>query len=261
MTIEEMRERKRELGYTYEQIAELANLPVTTVQKVLGKITKSPRYDTLAALERVLNPAKANMVKESVPNYYVKKKQGEYTTEDYYRQPEDEYMELIDGVFYDMSAPSHLHQLLSGEIYSVFRDYIRKNKGDCIPAYAPLDVQLNGDDKTMVQPDVIIVCDRSKFHQNSILGAPDLIVEILSPATKKKDMFIKAHKYLDAGVREYWLVDPERKRVMVYNYEDKEYAEYPAIYTFENEVPVHIFDGKCIVDFKEISEYLQFLYK
>ena len=258
MTLEEMRARKRELGYTYDMIAELSGLPVGTVQKVFLEITKSPRYDTLMALERILKPKQVYMVKETSA-YNVEVKQGQYTIEDYLRLPEEERVELIDGVIYDMAAPTDKHQIIGNEIYARFRDYIRKNKGKCITITAPLDVQLDCDNKTMVQPDVVIVCDRNKFKEGRVFGAPDLIVEVLSESTKKKDIIIKGAKYSAAGVREYWLVDPKKKRVHVYYYEQEELL--PVMYTFEQKVPVGIWNGECEVDFAEIYEYMSFLYE
>lgn len=252
MTLEEMRARKRELGYTYDKIAELSGLPVGTVQKVFLEITKSPRYDTLMALEKVLKPKQASA-------YQVEMKQGQYTVEDYLRLPEEERVELIDGLIYDMAAPTDKHQIIADEIQSRFREHIRKNKGKCVTITSPLDVQLDCDDKTMVQPDVVIVCDRNKFQQGRVFGAPDLVVEVLSESTKKKDITIKGAKYAAAGVREYWLVDPKKKRVHVYNFEQEELL--PVMYTFEQKVPVGIWNEECEVDFAEIYEYMSFLYE
>ncbi len=268
MTIQEMNEKKRELGYSYEQIALLSGLPISTVQKVLGGVTKSPRYDTLKALEEVFKEKEwkfdfmeedtSSLVREASP-YGVYKRQGEYTIEDYYALPDEQRVELIDGVFYDMAAPTGIHQVIGGEVYAIFRDYIRKNKGTCVPIMSPIDVQLDCDDKTMVQPDVLILCDRDKLvKKGGIYGAPDLIVEVLSPSTKRKDMVKKNQKYLDAGVREYWIVDPDKKRVTVYLYEDPELVR---MYTFEDEVPVGIFDNQCKVNFAEIYEYMGFMYE
>ena len=177
--------------------------------------------------------------------YYVatKKKQGEYTIEDYRKLPEDESAELIDGTIYDMAAPLSVHQLLAPKIYSSLAGYIEKNQGACIPMFAPVDVQLDQDDKTMVQPDLMIVCDRKKLTRQGVFGAPDFIIEILSESTRKKDSYLKLMKYQKAGVREYWLVDPDKKKVIVY---DLEKVEIPVIYGFTDQVPVRIFDGKCV---------------
>lgn len=263
MTIEEMRQKKTELGYTYEQIALLSGLPLGTVQKVLGGITKAPRYDTLRALEKVFLPSQqSDMVcePESAYQFRVEKQQGEYTVEDYFAWPEEERIELIDGVIYDMAAPVDVHQIIAFQLGVRFNDYITKNKGECIPLAVPMDVQLDKDDKTMVQPDVIIVCDRSKFQNGRVFGAPDLIVEVLSASTRKKDMTKKLSKYQNAGVREYWMVDPKDKRVIVYSHMDEEDVDI-AIYTFDDIVPVKMFDGQCEVNFKEIADYISFLYQ
>lgn len=267
MTIEEMQRRKQEMGYSYEKIAELSGLPIGTVQKVLGGITRNPRYETRQALEKVFHRdtdwgigSQPGVIRET-SSYRVEKKekkQGEYTLEDYYALPDEQRVELIDGVFYDMSSPRHIHQIIGGQIYRQFSDYIDQKKGLCVPAYAPLDVQLDCDDRTMVQPDVLILCDRNKFKGGVIYGAPDLVVEILSKSTGKKDLYLKTMKYENAGVREYWIVDPQKKTVLVYDFENE---LYPTIYGFDSKVPVRIFGGECQVDFAEIFEYVSFLYE
>lgn len=274
MTIQEMLERKKELGYSYEQISEYSGVPLGTVQKVLGGITQSPRYDTLRALEEVLKPQE-NVVREKHAYYganpqvsyirdgvvcYGEKHQGEYTIEDYFAWPDDQRIELIDGVIYDMATPTIPHQLIGGQIFNVLFNYIRSKKGQCIPSMSPISVQLDKDDKTMVQPDVIIVCDRDKFQEKVVYGAPDFVVEVLSPSTRRKDKTIKLTKYIEAGVREYWMVDPKKRCVVVYALQEDEEDYDIAVYTFDDEVPVALFQGECKVDFKEICDYISFLY-
>ena len=256
MTIKEMIERKKELGYSYAQIAELSGLPVGTVQKVLGGITESPRYDTLLALEKVLRKENPFMVSEPAFQYQVKK-QGEYTLEDYYQIPDDQRVELIDGVIYDMAAPTSIHQIIAGHFYAQLLSYVMSKKGKCMPMISPLDVQLDCDNKTMVQPDVVVVCDRDKIIKRCVYGAPDLVVEVLSPYTKKKDMTLKMHKYANAGVKEYWLIDPDKKKNIVYNFIKDDYS----IYGFDSIIPVAIWDGDCQIDFNVILEAIQFLYE
>ena len=186
------------------------------------------------------------------------KKQGEYTLEDYYALPDERRVELIDGVIYDMSAPTTIHQMIGSEIREQLSSFIKSKKGTCIPFAAPVDVQLDCDDRTMVQPDVLVVCDRDKIIKRCIYGAPDFVVEVLSPSTKRKDGIIKLSKYISAGVREYWIVDPDKKQVVVYDFQKE---DYPVIYGFGGEIPVGIFDGECRVDFAEIYEYIRFLYE
>ena len=257
MTIREMQERKKELGLTYAQIAERSGLPVGTVQKVLGGITLTPRYDTIMALESVLGEEQPVAVRESARPYNVKK-QGEYTLEDYYQFPDDVRLELIDGVIYYMASPTSAHQLIGGYIYSRLLQHVLNNGGKCMPMIAPMDVQLDCDEKTMVEPDVLIVCDRDKIINRCVYGAPDFIIEILSKSTKKKDSVIKLNKYLNAGVREYWMIDPTKKKVIVYDFE---HDEYPVIYGFDGKVPVGIWNGDLAIDFAEVYDHVKFLYE
>lgn len=106
----------------------------------------------------------------------------------------------------------------------------------------------------MVQPDVGIICDPSKIKRFGIYGAPDFIVEVLSPSTQKKDMITKLVKYADAGVREYWLVDFSRQKVLVYSFEKD---EFPAIYGFNQPIPVGIYGGALQIDFSNIAKWLE----
>lgn len=268
MTIQEMKERKRELGYSNAMIAKLSGVPLGTVQKIFGGATASPRYETLRALERVLkeditpsmpksSAAGVSFVGEATVPYFAKK-QGEYTVEDYYNLPEDKRFELIDGVIYDMTAPSSPHQLIGGYIYAQLFNHIASKKGACLPMISPLDVQLDCDDRTMVQPDVVIICDRDKVIRRCVYGAPDFVLEVLSPSTKKKDMVIKLHKYMSAGVREYWMIDPPRKKVIIYNFEQD---TYPQILGFDAVVPVAVLNGECKIDFRALYDYISFLYE
>lgn len=253
MNLEQMKERKRELGYTYEQIAELSGVPLGTVQKVFSGATASPRYDTLCALEQVFQKKEACFVKEAAAAYGVKK-QGEYTVEDYRALPDDQRVELIDGVLYDMAAPTGIHQVVGGEIHAMLREYIRSKKGRCLLMYSPIDVQLDCDNKTIVQPDVLVLCDTSRLSGNTIWGAPDFVVEVLSKSTRKKDMFVKLNKYMNAGVREYWMVDFDKMKVVVYDFAGE---NYPVIYGIHDVIPVGIFGGECQIDFGEIYDYLK----
>ena len=171
------------------------------------------------------------------------KKQGEYTLKDYYNLPEDKRFELIDGVIYDMTAPTTIHQSILGRVHANLLYHIDAKGGQCIPMISPVDVQLDCDDKTMVKPDVIIVCDRSKIIRRCVYGAPDFVIEVLSKYSKKKDMFIKLNKYLNASVREYWIVDPDKKVVMIYDFEHDDYR----LASFDDKIPVSVLDNECII--------------
>lgn len=287
--IDKLRERKRELGYNYRQISDLSGVPLGTVQKVLGGQIAHPRYDTLQALERVLLEQRkpADSLQEvceegrrgNLTGYSHREEEPlevreearlpfrniprtptgvvghyhQYTVEDREALPEERRTELIDGVIYDMASPATFHQHIAGQIYRQLCNYIFDRGGDCIPFIAPSDVQLDMDEWTMVQPDVFVICDRGRIRNKNVQGAPDLVVEVLSPSTRKKDMGLKLHKYANAGVREYWLVDPDKKTVIAY---DLEHNMGISFYTFEGEVPVTIYGGKCRIDFAQIDRQL-----
>ena len=283
MTIEEMKKKKREFGYSYKKLSELSGVPLGTIQKIFGGETRSPRHDTIMMLLKVLEPEKyaeeknasysgdynkndqSGLIEEPAIIYgsrktvdlehFNGKKQGEYTLEDYESLPDDVRVELIDGFFYYLDSPSTRHQLIGGEIYAQIRNFIRKNKGGCIPFISPTDVQLDRDEKTILEPDVFIVCDPSKVTEKRIYGNPDFVVEILSPSTSRKDRYIKAKKYKYAGVKEFWLVDPKKKNVLVYSFDDDD-SDDVTIYGFKDKIPVGIYGGKLQIDFADISEYV-----
>ena len=257
MKIEEMRQRKKELGYSNKVIAKRAGLPLGTVQKVFSGETKAPREATLKALEKLLAPAyqytipssgSAGIVRESSPAYA---KSGGYTLEDYLALPEDRRVELIDGEFYEMYAPTTGHQAIGGFIYKQLLDHVLDRHASCMPLMSPVDVQLDCDDKTVVQPDVMIVCDPVKFKNGRVFGAPDYLVEVLSPSTRRKDMTLKLYHYTNAGVREYWMIDPESRTVYCSDFtQEKIIME---IHSFDDSIPVGIFGGKCLVDLSELN--------
>ncbi|KAF0219030.1 MAG: hypothetical protein FD174_2419 [Geobacteraceae bacterium] len=174
-----------------------------------------------------------------------------YVYRDYLGWDDGERWELIDGAPHNMTpAPSRRHQEMSGELFRQFANYLSEKP--CRVYAAPFDVRIpageeaDDDITTVVQPDISIVCDRSKLDDLGCRGAPDLIVEILSPATAKKDMKYKFNRYERAGVREYWLVDPMANTVMVFTLTaDGRYGR-PEIYAEEEQVRVGIFEDMTV---------------
>lgn len=165
-----------------------------------------------------------------------------YTIDDIYSLPEGERAELIDGQIFYMAPPSTNHQRLVNYLSTEINLFIRQNNGECEVFPAPFAVFLNENDRNYVEPDISVICDKNKISDKGCHGAPDWIVEIVSPGSKQMDYYKKLFKYRTAGVREYWVVDPDRELVTVYNFERDTMEEYP----FGEEVPVGIYEGFSI---------------
>ena len=167
-----------------------------------------------------------------------------YTAEDYWNLPDGERAELIDGQLYAMASPTRTHQRIVGGIYFHIRAYIGNHRGPCEVLAAPFAVNLNADDKTLVEPDVMVICDPKKSTEKQCMGAPDLVVEVVSPSSMRMDYVRKYGLYSAAGVREYWIVDPAKSMTTVYNFADGNLA--PVIYPFSVPVPVGIYPDLSI---------------
>lgn len=174
-----------------------------------------------------------------------------YTIDDIYSLPDGERAELIDGQIYYMAPPSRIHQRIAGEIFAIIREYINTHNGACEVDIAPFAVFLNEDDTNYVEPDISVICDKSKLTDKGCSGAPDWIIEIVSPGSRRMDYFTKLFKYRTAGVREYWIVNPDNKRITVYDFESEDTRDY----TFSNTIKVGIYDDLHI-NFSDIAELL-----
>jgi len=175
------------------------------------------------------------------------RKDGLYTYGDYLKWDDDERWELIDGIAYNMTpAPSRFHQQVSGELVFQLLSYLRNSS--CKVYAAPFDVRLpEGDEsdeavRTVVQPDISVICDPSKLDDKGCKGSPDLIVEILSPATARKDMKEKFLRYERAGVKEYWVADPSGKTVSVFKLSGVGLFGRPDVYGEEERIKVGILE-------------------
>ncbi|MCL2436072.1 MAG: Uma2 family endonuclease [Lentimicrobiaceae bacterium] len=183
-----------------------------------------------------------------------------YTYADYLTWWDDKRRELINGFIHLMSAPNELHARLSQTINWFLLFFVRQRKGKCRIYHAPFDVRLpkndeKDDDKiyNVVQPDLCVICDLSKIDKRGCVGAPDLIVEVLSPSTLKKDWNEKFNLYEEAGVREYWIVDPKAKIVHIFLLQPDGKYDTGTIYKCSQKAPVHIFEG-LEIDLKELFE-------
>ena len=161
-----------------------------------------------------------------------------YTINDIYALPDGERAELIDGKIYYMSPPGRTHQRILLSLSRKIAEYIDSKGGDCEVDIAPFAVFLNQDDMNYVEPDISVICDQSKLDEKGCHGAPDWIIEIVSPGKKSMDYFIKLFKYRTAGVREYWIVDSAKEQVIVYRFEKETMEEY----SFDENVPVGIYE-------------------
>ena len=173
-----------------------------------------------------------------------------YTYADYEQWDDYPRCELINGVIYLMSAPSRIHQQISIALSSLLYNYLKGKT--CEVFHAPFDVRLNydTDDNTVVQPDILVVCDMSKLENGKTCnGAPDFVIEILSPSTERHDAIKKLNLYLQAGVKEYWLVDPEHKLVATHRLIDNQYVT--SIYDAEDEILVMVLEG-CTIRLSEV---------
>ncbi len=171
------------------------------------------------------------------------------TSEDYWSLPDDDRAELIDGGLYAMTPPNRRHQKIVSGVYRALANYVDGHGGPCEAYVAPFAVNLDGCDRNWAEPDVLVVCDPGKLSDRGCEGAPDLIVEVVSPSTRNHDYRLKMGLCEDAGVREYLVVDPEAERTTVYCYETT--GPMPLVYPFSVSVPAGIYDDDleiCVGD-------------
>jgi len=174
------------------------------------------------------------------------------TLEQYEVLPEDARAEVFDGQIYYMASPSQDHQTISTELTTILNSYIRNSKSSCRVFHAPFDVKLSDRPLTIVQPDLMIVCDKNKLDGKRCNGAPDFIIEIVSPGNPSDDYIRKLYYYKNAEVREYWIVDPRRKTVTVNYFEE---SKLNIQYSFDSTIKVNIYDD-LYINFSDIAELL-----
>ena len=281
MTLEEMKEKKCEKGYSNEYLAEKSGVPLSTVQKVLSGRTRSPRRKTLRALENALTDGyivpepsggtesalmeqlnrleniwefarrtgkSPETVCESPPAYAaaVNKK---FTDEDIEALPDYIHAELIDGKIYYMAPPTRLHQKIIGELHVSIASYIRAHNRNCEVYESPFGVWLDQTRFTVVMPDLSIICDPDKLTDRGCFGAPDWIIEVLSPSNTSHDCLTKLFKYRSTDVKEYWIIHPKKRFVNVYVFSEFDGAR---VYSFDDEIPCSLYPDLKI----RISDYV-----
>ena len=174
-----------------------------------------------------------------------------YTEEDYYNLPETVRAELIEGqMFFNQAAPSRRHQTILSELHTIINNYIKSKKGTCRIYPAPFAVKLRADKKTIVEPNLSIICDPKKLTDRGCTGAPDWIIEIVSPSNSSHDYIQKLNLYAESGVKEYWIVDYERESIFVYNLA-QDYFNATA-YSFHDTIKVNIYSD-LYIDFSKLD--------
>lgn len=166
-----------------------------------------------------------------------------YTLKDIFALPDGERAELIDGHIYSMAPPNRIHQKILMELCFILNNYVKVQQGSCEVYPAPFAVFIGKDDKNYVEPDISVICDKSKLTDKGCHGAPDFIIEIVSPSSRKMDYSTKNALYSDFGVREYWIVDPVKERTTVYRYEED---AAPMIVPFSVPITVGIYQDLVI---------------
>lgn len=181
-----------------------------------------------------------------------------YTYDDYLKFADDEVVEIIDGRILAMSpAPSRIHQKIIMELSAEIRNYIKSNNGDCEVYPAPFDVILKNDDEdvslstNIVQPDISVICDKNKLTDKGCTGSPDMIIEVISPFNTSNDYVRKLNLYEHFKIREYWIVNPIEKNILVYTLTNDGYNA-PKIFSFNDKIEVNIYDN-LYIDFNSLN--------
>ncbi|WP_310604372.1 Uma2 family endonuclease [Anaerosporobacter sp.] len=173
-----------------------------------------------------------------------------YTIDDINNLPEGQLAELIDGKLYMQASPSKTHQTISKELLVLIDRYIKSKKGKCEVYSAPFDVFLNGDESECFIPDLSVICKPDIIKERGCYGAPDWIIEITSPSTVRNDYLLKSVKYQENGVKEYWIINPSKQSITVYDFREDEFS--PITYTFRDKIKVGIYDD-FEIDFGQIN--------
>lgn len=174
------------------------------------------------------------------------------TLEQYDALAENRRVEVYENIVYNMASPSQIHQSISMALSNIIYNYIKSRKIPCQVFTAPFDVKLSDKPLTIVQPDIMIICDKNKLDGKRCNGAPDFIIEIVSPGNPADDYIRKLYYYQNHGVREYWIVDPRRKTVAV-NYFERNIVSVP--YPFDSIIKVNVCDD-LFINFSEIADML-----
>ena len=279
MTIEEMNRIKEERGYSFDLLSRYTGVPRATLVNVLTGVTANPRIATVAAIEEVLSGPESvypgrrfkyhgdsEVLHDDTDFGFFSVQQAESAmTDDICRMSAEEFQktdfhypcELIDGLVIRMAYPTTHHAEISQFFYDAFRDYIRAHHGDCRLRIGQSGVKLDVPKEydTVVSPDFYVVCDQSKIKEKWTEGAPDFVLEVASPSNSRNDYVVKMAKYEKCGVKEYWIVDPVRDRLVIYDFMQGE-EMCPQLLPVSGKVPVAIYHGDLVIDLDRMNEEL-----
>lgn len=257
MNLEKLKKRKKELRLTNKDVAELSGVSLGTVNKIFSGATKAPQVDTMKAILNVLRLEEYQFydsdmeqekpkMKRMIPAVPENGQEPAVTEEEYRTLPDRKQMELIEGRIVRHGSPAWNHQELISGVLCALRDYSKKNGCRCHAVCGPVEVRLecmNGD--TVVQPDLVMLLGEEQISSRGLDWAPEFVMEVLAENEQEQELVIKPEVYMEAGVREYWVVNLYQRQVLSYwfgsSYGKKGFRL--DTYTFEQEVPLHLLDG------------------
>ena len=256
--IEKLKRRKKELGWTNQRLAKESGIPAGTINKILNGTTRYPRDETVDAMIRAIGldyyevehtGSEPALIREN-GGYYAAGKDNRATLNTYYSLPDELRAELIDGKFYYMPAPSLRHQSIAMTLSGLLYGYFANKKEERRVFSSFCDVRLDCDGYTMVKPDIFVVHTKQQLvNEAYCMGAPEFVIEIVSISSAKHDYELKRYKYQNAGVKEYWIVDPIKKRVVAYVFARD---ALPVVYTFEDKVKPYLYPD-LEIDFGQVE--------
>lgn len=256
--IEKLKNRKKELGWTNQRLATESGVPAGTLNKILNGTTRYPRDETVGALVKAMGmdyyeldnlETDAAVIRET-GGYQVTKIEKRATLDTYYSLPDELRAELIDGKLYYMAMPSLRHQSIIMTLSALLYHYFSDKKKDCRVFTLSCDVRLDCDDYTILEPDIFVIRGRKSFVSGAYcMGAPELVIEVVSLSSSKHDYELKRYKYHNAGVKEYWIVDPIKMRIVVYVFAKD---AIPVVYTFEDTVRTYLYPD-LEIDFRRVE--------
>jgi len=285
MTIKEMNRIKDERGYSYDILSLYSGVPRATVVNVLTGVSAKPRPATLYALERVLAGSELEYpgkryhyglskldpefnitgdesktpvfrLAEEKNNYVAVPQKRGISAEDFLQMRLDYPAELINGKIFRRPEPNLVHSEICEYFYNEFRSYIEKKKGKCRPKISNTNVVLPPEDgmDSVVCPDFYVVCDESKFDWYGVDGAPDFVLEVVSKENWKNDYTTKVHKYEVSGVKEYWLLDPFRRQLLVFVYVSRDGEPVlPKMSPLTGKAGVYLYEDDLKIDLDVIN--------